>query len=324
MKNISVNIMLLLISICMQNCIREDIMPCKDSSLSLRYRYTLNNRYENLFGSDVSEIEVYIFDESGRYLGLFSKAGDVLTNDYVMSIPLPEGNYRVVVYGGGLNTFSAGVIDSVTNMFGRPRKGVTDIKDFRMMLDNDEEDEGYVVPKAVPGDLFAGYVSNAVSSFETNKVTDVDLIKNTKNITVRITGLEHLAHTPFVPEIYITSVNGIYKFENSIDEKSRMFKYVPYRTFTEEGRQEANLKMMRLVIGHTSIITVKNPLTSELIYSQDMLEKIRLNPKYSSQEDIDREDTFVFDINIAKKEHDIVVSLLINGWQINEVIPALN
>ena len=86
MKGISVNIMVVLFSFCMQGCIREDIMPCKDSVLSLRYRYTLNNRYENLFGADVSEIEVYVFDESGRYLGLFSEAGDVLTNDYVMSV----------------------------------------------------------------------------------------------------------------------------------------------------------------------------------------------------------------------------------------------
>ena len=72
------------------------------------------------------------------------------------------------------------------------------------------------------------------------------------------------------------------------------------------------------------MITVKNPLTSEPIYNLDMIEKIRLNPKYSSQEDIDREDTFVFDINITDNDHDIIVSLSINGWEINEVVPALN
>lgn len=324
MKGISVNIMVVLFSFCMQGCIREDIMPCKDSVLSLRYRYTLNNRYENLFGADVSEIEVYVFDESGRYLGLFSEAGDVLTNDYVMSVPLPEGNYQIVVYGGGLNMFSAGAVGSGADPFGGLVKGVTEIGDFRMMLDNAEGDAGYVVPQAVPDDLFAGYEGNAVSSFDTGKVTDVDLMKNTKNIIVRITGTELFAHVPFAPDIYITSANGRYKFENSIDEAYRIFKYVPFQITTKAGKLEANLRMMRLVIGNRSMITVKNPLTSEPIYNLDMIEKIRLNPKYSSQEDIDREDTFVFDINITDNDHGIIVSLSINGWEINEVVPALN
>ena len=124
-------------------------------------------------------------------------------------------------------------------------------------------------------------------------MTDVDLMKNTKNIIVRITGTELFAHVPFAPDIYITSANGRYKFENSIDEAYRIFKYVPFQITTKAGKLEANLRMMRLVIGNRSMITVKNPLTSEPIYNLDMIEKIRLNPKYSSQEDIDREDTFV-------------------------------
>ncbi len=55
-----------------------------------------------------------------------------------------------------------------------------------------------------------------------------------------------------------------------------------------------------------------------------MIENIRLNPKYSSQENIDREDTFVFEINITKNDHDIVISLLVNGWKIKDVIPVIN
>ncbi len=82
--------------------------------------------------------------------------------------------------------------------------------------------------------------------------------------------------------------------------------------------------MMRLVLDHTSILTIEEPAISRVIYSQDMIENIRLNPKYSSQENIDREDTFVFEINITKNDHDIVMSLLVNGWKIKDVIPVIN
>lgn len=125
-------------------------------------------------------------------------------------------------------------------------------------------------------------------------------------------------------QIYITSVNGRYKFDNTIDMAHRMFKYVPIHISTGDNQLEANFKMMRLVLDHTSILTIEEPAISRVIYNQDMIENIRLNPKYSSQENIDREDTFVFEINITKNDHDIVISLLVNGWKIKDVIPVIN
>ena len=70
----SVHSIFVLTLLCVQSCIKEDIVPCKDNTLLLKFGYTLNNRYTNLFGSDVSEIAVYIFDDKGRYLEMSSEA----------------------------------------------------------------------------------------------------------------------------------------------------------------------------------------------------------------------------------------------------------
>ncbi|WP_301827786.1 FimB/Mfa2 family fimbrial subunit, partial [uncultured Parabacteroides sp.] len=262
MKSISVNIIFVLTLLCVQSCIKEDIVPCKDNTLLLKFGYTLNNRYTNLFGSDVSEIAVYIFDDKGRYLEMSSEVGEILTNDYIMSVPLPEGSYQVVAYGygSGLNTFSIGTLDRLTNKFdSKLETGMTDIQDLRIMLENRETQEGYLEPVAVPRDLFFGYVAHAVSSSDANSLTYIDLIKNTKNVTVKITGLNALANTSAIPDIYITSVNGRYKFDNTIDMAHRMLKYVPTHISTGDNQLEANFKMMRLVLDHTSILTIEEP-----------------------------------------------------------------
>lgn len=311
MKCISVNIILLAILLSMQSCIRDDRFDCKNSALRLGFQYTLNNQYTDLFGSEVARVTAYVFDTNNKYVGTYTESGDNLRNKYIMTIPLPEGRYHAVVFCDNLNTFTTGGIDSGTNL-----------SDFRIILNSVETSDGYLTPRTVPGDLFAGYVSDVPTTYDESYTTIVDLMKDTKNVKVKITGLNYITRSVITPEIYVTAVNGKYMSDNSIDTSHRMLKYIPHQTSVTENTMEADLRTMRLVVGHAPMLVIKNPVTSGYLLNEDITKLILSNPKYTSQKDIDREDTFVFEINFNQVDNNVVISILINGWKVNEITPV--
>ncbi len=323
MKCISVNIVILGILLLMQSCIEEDIHECNDSSLRLKFRYILNNQYSDLFASEVHQVKVYLFDAKEKYIGTFSESGDKLTSNYIMTIPVPEGEYQAVVFCDNLNTFSVGWVDASTGIFYNDLKqGITTSTDFRILINSKEGKDNYLIPESVPGDLYAGYVTNAISSHDTSSITDVDLMKDTKTIKVKISGLSLLTRSEITPEIFVTAINGRYKKDNSIDTSHRMLKYTPHNISVIENVINCDLRTMRLVTGHAPMLVIKNPSTSENVFNRDITELILSNPKYVSQKDIDREDTFIFEVNFSQPDKDIIVSISINGWIINNVTPV--
>lgn len=321
MKRIPV-ILYIALLFAMQSCIREDVDDCS-AALLLRFRYTLNDQQTNLFGTNIHKITVYIFDKEGKYVDTFSESGEKVTNDYIMQIPLPAGSYSIIAYGGDFTTYTVGELNSVTNETSKLlQEGVTDIKDFRLLLNNTAGTEGFLLPVKIPDDLYAGITINALSTTSRKQVTDVELIQDTKKIKVILTGTDFLTRTQAVPDIYITALNGRYKFDNQIDGTYRMLKYVPSQTTVDSNRMEANLKTMRLMIGASPMLVIKDPATSKLLYNKNIIEQILLNPAYTSQTDLDREDEFVFAIKLEEQDQQLVVSVTINGWEINEIFPV--
>lgn len=316
MKRISIPLFIAFILL-LQSCIKEDMSNC-NSELLLRFRYTLNDQYTDLFGSEVHRVTVYLFDNNGKYVDYFSQQGNQLTNDYVMHIPLPEGRYSVVVYGGDFMTYSTGELNSQTNTINETlRKGVTYINDFRMELKNTIGAESFLYPVGTPNDLYAALTTNAVAASGNENITDVELIKDTKKIKVKITGTD--AYNASL-DVYIMALNGRYKFDNSIDINHGTFKYRPINTLLRPNYVETDLKMMRLVLEQSPMLVVQNRVTQEVLYHENMIEQILSTQQYILQEDFDREDEFVFEISIV---NDIVVSVSINGWIINSVTPDM-
>ena len=305
-----------------QSCIKEDLDDCS-AGLLLRFRYTLNDQQTNLFGTNIHKITVYIFDKDGKYVDKFSESGEKLTNDYIMQIPLPEGSYDIVAYGGDFTTYTAGELEPMSNETNNLlRKGVTEIKDFRIFLNSIEDGTGFILPTKVPDDLYAGLTVGALSTPGQRKITEMELIQDTKKIKVILTGINFLSRAAAIPDIYITAQNGRYRFDNQIDGTYRTLKYAPLQTNVGSNRMEANLKIMRLVIGTSPMLIIKDPVTGNLNYNENLIEQILQNPNYSSQTDLDREDEFVFEIALEAKDHQVIVSVTINGWKINEVNPV--
>lgn len=323
MKCISVKLIILSVLILLQSCIKDDYSDCEESALRFRFRYTLNNQYSDLFSTEVRQVTVYVFDTDGKYVGHFSEGGSKLENNYIMTIPLPKGSYQAVVFCDNDRTFTAGWLDNQTNTFsGKLETGVTMIQDFRVMLNNKEGAEGYLVPESIPGELYAGYVEKVFSTRDLANIIDIGLMQDTKNIVVKISGVPSLISAQEVPDLSVTAVNGRYNYDNSIDTSHRVLKYTPHTTSVTGNVSNNYLKTMRLVTGHAPMLTIKLPSVPEYVFNRDLTELILSTPQYKSQEDIDREDTFVFEINFSQADNDIVATVSINGWKINPVIPA--
>lgn len=315
MKRISLPLFIVFLLL-LQGCIKDDLSNCK-SELLLRFRYTLNNQYTNLFGLEMSKVTVYVFDSNGKYVDRFSEQGNHLSNEYVMHIPLPEGTYSVVAYGGEFGTYSAGELDHQLNTLNETlRKGVTDIADFRIELKSVKGNDNYLSPLVAPDDLYVGLTTHAVSAMGSKNITPIDLIKDTKKIKVKISGTNYVAG---VLEVYATALNGRYLFDNSIDGTHGTFQYTPIQSVQQPDRLEVDLRMMRLVLGQAPRLIIRNSATSEVIYDENMIEQILQTQKYASQEDLDREDEFVFEIAI---DCNMAVSVSINGWKIINVTPG--
>lgn len=320
MKRISINILIVLLLL-LQSCIKEDNTPTCQSWLLLKFRYTLNDQYSNLFGTEVHKVTIYVFDSNGKYVDRFSEQGDKLTNDYVMRIPLPEGKYSVVAYGGDFTTYPVGELNRQDNTLSSSlRKGITDISDFRAELKNIIGAENYLYPVNTPDDLYAGFVTDAVSAMDNQNITDVELIKDTKKIKVKITSTAPIT-TPF--DIYITALNGRYLPDNNIDLNHGTFKYVPTNSTVQPNYIEVDLKIMRLMLGQSPMLVIKNSVTQDLIYNENMIDQILLTKKYVTQEDFDREDQFIFEITIQSKDNNIEILVSINGWKINSITPDI-
>lgn len=314
MKRISFALFLTLMLL-LQGCIREDLSDC-ESELLLRFRYTLNEQYTNLFGAEVYHITVYVFDSNGKYVDQFSEHGNKLTNEFVMHIPLPEGKYSALAYSGNFTTYSVGESGTQTRSLGGAlRKGVTDINDFRLELNGSTDAENYLVPTNVPDDLHAGLTTQAASAISNKLVTDVDLIKITKKIKVTISGTDVL-HAPL--DVFITALNGRYKSDNSIDPNNGTFKYVPMKSATTPNKLVVDFKQMRLMLGQSPMLVIRNRTTQEVLYHENMIDLILSTGKYASQEDFDREDEFDFNISFV---NDILIGVSINGWIINNITP---
>lgn len=321
MKRISITIAISLLLL-LQGCIKEDIPNC-ENGLSLRFRYTLNNQYTNLFDSAVNQVTIYVFDSNGKYVNRFSERGEVLTNDYRMQLPLPPGTYSLVGYGGDFTTYSIGEITSLNTINQTLRKGITNIADLRVELHNMSGDDGYLSSIHTPDDLYVGLVTGILSTQNSQTTATMELIKITKKVKVKITGTDFSTRASSPLDVYITALNGRYRFNHTIDLHHGTFKYTPIRSLSQPNYMEADLKTMRLMLGQSPMLVIKNSVTAEKIYNENMIEQILSIEKYLLQEDFDREDEFIFEINIQSKDHKIEISVSINGWEIKNVNPDI-
>lgn len=80
--------------------IYDDTHPC-DQGVTLRFVYNYNMEWADAFASKVHCLTLMVYDANGNYISKHVGEPDEISQEgYSMKLPLPEGSYHFVAYGG--------------------------------------------------------------------------------------------------------------------------------------------------------------------------------------------------------------------------------
>ena len=329
---------LLLSAGCLTGCIKDDLSDCPinvepepepepeptSGTFRLALTYTMHNTQENgtyvdLFSQQVHKVDVFVFDESGRFIQqLTEEAAPQFAENYTKEIELPGGDYQFVVWGNHYEDETVHNYGDITTLLEEGRmtllQTLSRSTDIGMLTDS----------------LFHGCTPQTVT-VENGKdqIVPIDLMKNRNDVRVVVRWREkgmtegYCTHTEHAKDITATIIdnNTVYDFLNNIVEKQEV-TYQPGR-FPEwynppfHGEMEvypteqeyvyvADFSELRLMKDNADARLVIHNTNGDLVYDHALTGPdglITRLEQYQTQEALDREDRYLIEL-LFECEHE--------------------
>ena len=128
----------------MSSCIKEDMDDCPPaiSKVALQFDYTYIVKQADAFAAEVKNINVYAFDENGKFFDSYIESREKFETGHTMEITgLKDGKYTFVCLARDRQVMSRAEDDEMEFSFASLTPGVSTIDDLteRMGKDNGEE-----------------------------------------------------------------------------------------------------------------------------------------------------------------------------------------
>lgn len=128
----------------MSSCIKEDMDDCPPaiSKVALQFDYTYNVKQADAFAAEVKNINVYAFDENGKFFDSYIESREKFETGHTMEITgLKDGKYTFVCLARDRQVMSRAEDDEMEFSFASLTPGVSTIDDLteRMGKDNGED-----------------------------------------------------------------------------------------------------------------------------------------------------------------------------------------
>lgn len=128
----------------MSSCIKEDMDDCPPaiSKVALQFDYIYNVKQADAFAAEVKNINVYAFDENGKFFDSYIESREKFETGHTMEITgLKDGKYTFVCLARDRQVMSRAEDDEMEFSFASLTPGVSTIDDLteRMGKDNGEE-----------------------------------------------------------------------------------------------------------------------------------------------------------------------------------------
>lgn len=128
----------------MSSCIKEDMDDCPPaiSKVALQFDYTYNVKQADAFAAEVKNINVYAFDENGKFFDSYIESREKFETGHTMEITgLKDGKYTFVCLARDRQVMSRAEDDEMEFSFASLTPGVSTIDDLteRMGKNNGEE-----------------------------------------------------------------------------------------------------------------------------------------------------------------------------------------
>ncbi len=327
----------LLFGVVAAGCVAEKPEVCY-SGLSLHYRYDLNPTRANLFGAEVSALNILAFDEHGLFHEAFEVTDPALLgNNNLIHLPLPDGQWNILTWGGDMASFGIGGmvrnLDDTRASYDEPlEKGVTNIENVRLWIDNHTplEDGDKLVTDRL-SDLYHGLIEGAVARTDVAPPAPhtVNMTRNTNTLRVILRGLPPASTTRADGDhVEITATADMHnercRHDNEICDQVRTSHHM------QTGAQVAgadsvaiDITVMRLFTDDAdSRLTLSGEILSELGIAAEKLSipvvpTILKSEKYNEQADLDRENLYVFEFRLDGTGR---IDLYINNWKVIDTV----
>lgn len=289
--------------------VAEDMSDCYET-LSVTFKFTKDG--QDRFGTDVSSIALFVFDHGGVFVGQWNENDQSkLVNGYTMTLPLPEGTYNLVAWGGikgeEYTVYNTGTASPELTV------GQTNLNDLLVRLlatDN--------VVSTIPTDQFYGSQFN-VALVKGGGTTIIDLTKNTNQLKLTILGLP--SSTTRAADRFalgFTSPNGSSNFHNAMHTQASTYQYAMQNQHSPQaGDLRADIHTMRMVFGNGHRFSIWDNDANRQFYAADLLEDyIRKLPEFSTQAGVDANDVYEITIQFDYDEDsaELGVAVTVNGW----------
>jgi hypothetical protein len=290
----------ILLLLLMQACIKDDLSEC---GVTVRYQYTQNIEGVDKFASEIKKINLFVFDSDGLFLTEYTADEKELNYTHATNLNIPPGTYDLVCWGNLSDDF-----DFQQPLF---EKGKTSIKEAILSLKRANN-----IVQNPPQPLFFGSLTQIQiqPALQRKQILTIDMMKDTKKIRIIAKGFpeQEIAENQF--ECHITSINGDYKFDNSINGNEKL-RYVPQTSVNEEKQLLFDFVTMReLNDGSTQskLIFTYHPLNKEKeeLFSANLSEILL---SVSKTKNLDIEDSFEIEISLDYTNGSATVR--IKGWE---------
>lgn len=220
----------------MSSCIKEDMDDCPPaiSKVALQFDYTYNVKQADAFAAEVKNINVYAFDENGKFFDSYIESREKFETGHTMEITgLKDGKYTFVCLARDRQVMSRAEDDEMEFSFASLTPGVSTIDDLteRMGKDNGEEIKN-------DKEFAALYTAKTLVDFQrlnqkgnegTVVTSTLSLMKCTKTYRIVLLPYEN-DQADFKPENFDVRIEGSAAWLDHKGEKVKNEKitYLPY------------------------------------------------------------------------------------------------
>lgn len=311
--------------------VTEDGIEKCPAQLSVSFTYDRNIKFADAFAHEVTSVNVWAFDQSGRLVWTGAENGDALKDkDFKLDTNLPEGTYDFVSWCG-LKDNADFSLDTYTP---------ASKEELETKLKTISEGDANVSASDLPG-LFHGMTSGVKYEIDpmrpTMKTVNISLTKDTKDIRIM---LQHLDGSPIENrdfEVTITDANSWLAYDNEVITDCPLVTYKPWNIkYGQVTRPDAEqdsraistvasllfeLSTSRLMVDSKVILTVHRNWDDTDIIRIPLVDYLLLVKgnygNMSDQEYLDRQDDYSIIFFIDKNSNWYIAGgIYINSWAV--------
>ena len=338
----------------LSSCMKDDLTSCPPAKVSLSFDYTYNVKEADAFSAEVKNLNVYVFDENGKFFDTYTESADKFETGHKMDITdLNKGKYTFVCLARdkqAVATRADGEDDETEFSFTQLIPGVSTIDDLQEEMGKKDGEETVNAKQ-----FTALYTAQTSVDYEGKDVASkLSLMKCTKtyrivmlpyendqegftpeNFDVRIKGSAALldcngdkvknkpiTYLPYDEKI-VTNKSGETEVEGEMIDKalvydlssSRMFERSDDATATY-GSQEYDDKRIVITDKRINKVVFDHSLPWFLALCGERADKA-----WDSQEYLDRQDHYVLTFYVPSSKtsdsYNLSAKIKVNGWVLN-------